>query len=152
MRTILITIIALSILSSNAIAADYCFDRAAAKYNISPALLWAISKNESGHSPNAYNKNSNGSYDYCHMQINSVWYKTLGPDRWAALSDPCQCTMTGAWILKRCINKYGYTWEAVGCYHSQTPDKRDRYARRVANIIFNSSNVAMQQREKQARN
>jgi hypothetical protein len=29
------------------------------------------------------------------------------------------------------MKQYGYTWEAIGCYNSRTPDKRDRYARLV---------------------
>ena len=37
----------------------------------------------------------------------------------------------GAKILSGCIRKYGYNWEAVGCYNSQTPGKKDRYAQLV---------------------
>jgi soluble lytic murein transglycosylase-like protein len=65
------------------------------------------------------------------MQINSSWASTLGKDRWNALADPCTNVRTGAWILRQCIDKYGYNWKAVGCYNSQTPSKRDRYAARI---------------------
>lgn len=127
---------ALSLLAS---ADSLCFNEAGAEYGVAPQLLWAISKRESDHNPFAYNRNTDGSYDYCHMQINSSsWYDELGKDRWEALADPCQCTRTGAWILSKCVKKYGYTWKAVGCYHSQTPDKRDKYALDIANIIKRS--------------
>ena len=42
------------------------------KYNIDPLLLLAIAKAESGLKVNAVNKNSNGTYDYGLMQINSI--------------------------------------------------------------------------------
>jgi len=114
----------------------YCFQQAGAEFGISPDLLYGISSVESGQKLGTVKFNDDGSYDYCHMQINSAaWFETLGPVRWAALADPCQCTRTGAWILSRCIQKYGYNWKAVGCYHSQTPEKRDRYAAKVARTI-----------------
>jgi len=69
------------------------------------------------------------------MQINSSWAATLGPDRWNALADPCTNVKTGAWILRQCIDKYGYNWKAVGCYNSQTPSKRDRYAARIEKVV-----------------
>jgi hypothetical protein len=43
--------------------------------------------------------------------------------------------MVGAWVLSQCIQDYGYTWSAVGCYNSRTPSKRDRYAARIARIV-----------------
>ena len=81
-------------------AADpaYCFAAAGAEYHIAPQLLWTIAKHESGFRADAINRNKNGSYDYGVMQINSTWYKTLGPQRWAQLSDPCFNIRTGAWI------------------------------------------------------
>ena len=120
-------------------AHSFCFAEAAAEYNVAPQLLWAISRQESRNDQSAVRWNTNGTYDYGHMQINSLWASTLGPIRWAALADPCQSTRTGAWILSHCIQKYGYNWKAVGCYHSQTPDKRDKYASSVARILQRSS-------------
>ena len=95
-------------------------------YNISPQLLWGIAKHESGLKPDAINWNTNGTYDYGVMQINSSWSKILGKERWAALSDPCENIKTGAWILNQCIKDYGYGWTAVGCYNSRTPGKSQR--------------------------
>lgn len=104
-------------------------------YGIPPEVLWSIAKGESNLNPNAVNKNTNGSYDFGLMQINSTWAKTLGKEHWASLGDACTNVKTGAWILRQCIDDYGYGWKAIGCYNSRTPSKRDSYARRIAGIM-----------------
>lgn len=118
-----------------AISQDYCFEEAGKQYGISPLLLWAISREESGFNPSAINYNRNGSFDYCHMQINSAWASEVGKEAWASLGDPCHCTMIGAWILSACINDYGYTWKAIGCYNARNEDKRVGYSWRIFNIL-----------------
>jgi soluble lytic murein transglycosylase-like protein len=123
--------VSLVMLSNPGAGAEYCFEKAATTYNISPQILWAISKQESGHRATAINFNKDGSFDFCHMQINSKWKSTIGKERWQYLNDPCYCTMVGAWILSLCIQKYGYNWNAIGCYHSQTPVRRESYARQI---------------------
>lgn len=131
---ILLTIL----LSQNAHA--FCFQEAGQRYAVSPHLLWAIAKAESSFNPSAINHNSNGTLDVGLMQVNSIWTDQLGPT-WAYLHDPCTNVMAGAWILSQCVRDYGYTWQAVGCYHSRTPSRRDAYASRIAAIL-----------EKEARN
>lgn len=118
-------------------AAAFCFEEAGNRYGISPHLLYAISKGESSFNPLAINYNTNGTYDYGLMQINSSWEPTLRKFgiSWNNLADPCTNVMVGAWVLSQCIRDYGYTWPAVGCYNSRTPSKRDRYAARVARIV-----------------
>lgn len=116
-------------------AGAYCFEEAGQRYNISPELLWAIAKVESGFNPAAINKNKNGSYDYGIMQINSGWYKTLGPERWQALGDACTNVHVGAWVLAQCVNSYGYNWEAVGCYNARSKDKRRKYAQKIQQAL-----------------
>jgi soluble lytic murein transglycosylase-like protein len=115
-----------------AAAEPYCFDEAGAQYGINPQILRAIAKVESNYNPRAINWNTNGSYDFGVMQINSSWASTLGLERWSTLGDTCTNIKTGAMILAACMEKYGYTWEAVGCYNSQTPAKRNRYATLVS--------------------
>ena len=112
-------------------AAAFCFEEAGSLYGINPLILRAIAKVESNFNPTALHRNTNGSYDYGLMQINSSWAPVLGKERWNLLGDACYNTMTGSWILATCMSKYGYTWKAIGCYNSQTPDKRDRYAQMV---------------------
>lgn len=110
---------------------EYCFDEAGAAYGINPRILRAIAGVESNLAPRAINWNRNGTYDFGVMQINSSWESTLGRAWWNTLGDPCSNIKGGAMILAGCMKKYGYTWEAIGCYNSRTPDKRDRYARLV---------------------
>jgi soluble lytic murein transglycosylase-like protein len=118
-------------------AIAFCYEEAGSRYGISPNLLYAISKGESSFNPIAINYNTNGSYDYGLMQINSSWEPTLRKlgIPWAVLANPCANVMVGAWVLSQCIRDYGYTWPAVGCYNSRTPSKRDRYAARIASIV-----------------
>lgn len=118
----------------------FCFQEAGQRYAVSPQLLWAIAKAESSLNPSAVNHNRNGTVDIGLMQVNSLWAGQLGPT-WAYLHDPCTNVMAGAWILSQCVRDYGYTWQAVGCYHSRTPTRRDAYAARIAAIL-----------EKEARN
>lgn len=112
-------------------ASAFCFEEAGIQYGINPQILRAIAKVESNFNPTAVNYNTNGSYDFGLMQINSIWAPTIGKERWNSLGDPCASVKTGAWILSMCMEKYGYTWKAIGCYNSQTPDKRDRYSMKV---------------------
>ena len=116
-------------------AAAFCFEEAGATYEISPMLLWGIANVESSFVPTAINRNTNGTYDYGVMQINSSWYRTLGPETWNKLSDPCTNIRVGAWILAQCIQRHGYTWEAVGCYNSGNKDKGRIYARKVFLVL-----------------
>lgn len=109
----------------------YCFEQAACRYNIAPEILYAIAKVESKFDTHAVNWNKDGSYDYGIMQINSGWHKVLGADAWSKLGDPCYNVNVGAWILARCIKRYGYNWEAVGCYNASSKNKRNEYAYKV---------------------
>ena len=123
-------------------ASAFCFEEAGDLYGLPPDLLIAISKTESGlraDLPPSWN--TDGSYDVGLMQVNSNWYfwSPVVRNLWPNIQDPCTNVMTGAWILAQCVRKYGYNWKGIGCYHSQTPDKRDEYARRVAKKLFNTS-------------
>jgi hypothetical protein len=133
MKTCLLVGILTFVISNSAFA--FCFEEAGAEYGINPQILRAIAKVESNFNPAAINKNSNGTYDVGLMQINSSWASTIGKERWKELGDACTNTKTGAWILSMCMSKYGYNWKAIGCYNSQTPEKRDRYARMVFNQL-----------------
>ncbi len=117
-------------------APAFCFQEAGQRYAVSPWLLWAIAKAESDLNPSATHRNRNGTVDIGLMQINSIWSDQLG-STWASLDDPCTNVMVGAWILSQCVQDYGYTWQAIGCYHSRTPTRRDAYAARIATILEN---------------
>ncbi len=112
-------------------AAAFCFEEAGEIYGISPLLLRAIAEVESNLNPVAINWNANGTYDYGLMQINSSWAQAMGLENWFRLGEPCFNVKVGAWILARCIQRYGYTWEAVGCYNAGSPAKRAIYIGRI---------------------
>lgn len=114
-----------------------CFDEAAARFGLPTSLLKAISRVESSGNPHAVNRNSNGSYDIGHMQINSQWLPVLqryGIDQ-RMLFDACVSTHVGAWILAQNIRRHGYNWTAIGAYNAVTPSKRMIYARKVAKAL-----------------
>lgn len=108
----------LIMLPMSAMADAYCFEEAGNLYGISPVLLKAISQVESNGDARAVNMNTgSGSKDIGHMQVNSFWLKHLNVEA-SRLFDACYCTMAGAWILSRCVDRYGYNWTAVACYHT----------------------------------
>lgn len=137
MKLKLFCIITLLLAAFTADAEELCFQEAGVEYSISPQILKAIAKVESNFNPRAVNWNKNGTYDFGVMQINSSWYYTLGKDWWMTLGDPCSNIKGGAKILSGCMKKYGYSWEAIGCYNSQTPTKRDKYAMTVFKQLQN---------------
>ncbi|PIP39028.1 MAG: murein transglycosylase [Desulfobacterales bacterium CG23_combo_of_CG06-09_8_20_14_all_51_8] len=105
------------VIFTHSIAFGFCFNQAGETYQISPELLSAIARVESGLDPSAVSQNRNGSYDLGLMQINSSWKKRLC-GRWRHLTDPCYNVMVGAWILRQCVDRYGNTWDSVACYHT----------------------------------
>ena len=114
-----------------AVAQAFCFEEAGKAHGISPELLRSIARVESGFNYKAVNKNRNGSRDLGLMQINSAWIDTLNLKRDELITDPCYNVMTGADILRRCIDRYGYTWEAVGCYNAKSKGKREGYSWKI---------------------
>jgi soluble lytic murein transglycosylase-like protein len=111
-----------------------CWEEAANKYGIDANLLYAIAKTESNLNPHALNKNKNGSYDIGLMQINSTWLPTLrkyGLDE-KQLYEPCTSIQVAAWILAQNVQRFGYTWNAVGAYNANSPSLRLRYELKVS--------------------
>lgn len=96
----------------------FCFEYAGEYYGISPDLLKAIAYVESRYDTQAVGVNGNGSRDYGLMQVNSSWADVFGR-RWPSVTgDPCYNVMAGAWVLSRCIDRFGPDWKAVGCYNT----------------------------------
>lgn len=113
----------------------FCFEEAGRLYGVSPLLLWGIAKVESKFNPRAINYNSNGTYDFGVMQINSTWYRILGKEIWSRLAEPCFNIHVGAWVLAQCVQRYGHTWRAVGCYNASSEKKRVAYAQKIAKAL-----------------
>lgn len=114
-----------------------CFAAAASYQHVSPLVLRAIAWQESHANARAIHHNANGSTDYGMMQINSIHLPVLSRYGISAsdLYVPCKNIFIAAWYLRRMTVKYGYTWTAVGAYHSETPAERDRYARSIQQIV-----------------
>ena len=123
--------IAISLIA--AFPAHACWEQAAERYGVSPELLYAIARTESGLDPRAVGHNRNGSRDIGLMQINSAWLPRLSALGIAErdLLNPCTSIHVGAWILAGNVRRLGYTWEAVGAYNAAHPALRRTYAERV---------------------
>ena len=119
----------------------FCFEEAAGQYGLDPSLLRAIAKVESGMNPSAISRNTNGTYDYGLMQINTSWAPVLKRNGipWEAVGDPCSNVIIGAWILRQKINAHGYNWRGIAAYHSLTPNLNVRYANKIAKQLKNPS-------------
>lgn len=136
-RPSLIAILAAGAWFASSPAHADCYDEAAKYQKVNPLILRAIAWQESRNRPDALNKNANGSIDYGIMQINSIHLPTLaqyGITR-STLMEPCKNVYIAAWHLRRKMDKYGNTWQAVGAYHSETPPLRDKYAKQIADIL-----------------
>jgi len=114
-----------------------CIFNAANHYQINPDLIIAIIKTESNHDPKAIHINTSGSEDIGLMQINSAWLPEIikmGYER-KSLFDACTNIIVGTWILAQEIQRFGYTWNAVGAYNAGPSQKKElrraRYAQRV---------------------
>lgn len=125
-----LALLALLIATTPALA---CWDEAAQRYGVNPAMLVAIARTESSMNPAAINRNRDGSYDLGLMQINSRWFPLLS--RYGIgeqqLHDPCTSIHVGAWILSQNMQRLGNSWDAVGAYNSSRPVQRAAYAQRV---------------------
>lgn len=109
---------------------DPCIEQAALYHRVNAKTLKAIIYQESRGKAWAINRNSNNTVDYGAAGINSVHLPELARHgiTQQALMNGCVNVFVGAWKYAKKIAKYGNTWTAVGAYHSETPQHRDRYA------------------------
>lgn len=161
-------LIALIIKTVSATDLNRCFNEAAARYSIPPAILVAIAKVESGFRPWVININHNGqsvkvinpktyeeavyyltylhqngyNYDVGIGQINVANIRRFGINP-VSLLDPCNNLMVSAYILRENINRYGFTWEAIWRYNG----RRD-YAYKVYKALISMGLVATNQQAK----
>jgi soluble lytic murein transglycosylase-like protein len=57
------------------------------------------------------------------------------------LLNPCNNINAGAYLLQQKFKKHGYSWRAVGAYHSETPKYRDKYAKSIRQIVSKNKDI-----------
>ena len=112
------------------------FKEAGKRYGVDPKVLLAIGMTESKLNPHAINRaNRNKTIDVGIMQINSWWFKRL--KRYTkdlnVLYDARFNIHVGAWVFRKCTNRFGTTWRAVDCYNKgeNKAHNNSRYVRLV---------------------
>lgn len=147
MRTAFFLLVALWLLPGPAFAAERarvalpptrpltaaCVVDAARASGMPVAALFAILATEGGKTGEALS-NRNGTWDLGPFQINTVHLNELtamgiSPD--AILRDGRVNVYAAAWLLRKEYRRTGDLWQAIGTYHSRTPQRRDAYVRRV---------------------
>lgn len=121
-----------------------CIVEAARCFQINPLLIKAIIWQESRNRQQALNHNTNHTIDIGIMQINTVHFKalkSLGVDENLLRESRCANVFSGAWVLKQSIDRYGYTWDGIGYYHSKTLVHHDRYIKRIISLIAHQTSV-----------
>lgn len=110
-----------------------CINQAAIAYHIPATVLVAVLETENGLAGEA-NPNTNGTYDYGPMQINTVWVEKLqkyGVTRQQIQYNACVNIAVGAWILSQTIANTGSRWLGIGNYHSYTASLNEQYQLKV---------------------
>lgn len=113
-----------------------CINQAAITYHVPAALILSILSVEGG-TVGMASRNSNGTYDYGPMQINSSWLPKIeryGYTLQKVQYDPCANVMVGAWILSTNIADASNFWQGVGGYHSYTVPLNQAYQNKVWNV------------------
>lgn len=124
MYRVLPCVLIVFVFSGEAVA--QCWTQAGTHYGVDPALLKAIAWKESrGRSDAVGPVLSDGNRAVGLMQINTIHLpalKKFGLTR-QDLFNPCVSQHVGAWVLSDCVQRFGSTWKAVGCYYTGPASK-----------------------------
>jgi soluble lytic murein transglycosylase-like protein len=106
-------------MSATAVVAS-CVLSAASLFDLPPGLLVSIAKVESDFNAAAIAHANNGTRSVGLMQINSSWFPRLevAGIREQDLFEPCVSVHVGAWILRQEVDRFGFSWEAIGAYYA----------------------------------
>lgn len=159
--TTVITLVILLFFPYGVNAQDFTglFQQVAEKMGISYKLAMTIARHESGMNPFAINVAGKGfmpktkeeainivldaqqkglSYDVGLMQVNNQWSKRWKIDP-LTLLDPETNIIWGITILASEIKARGFSWAAVGAYHSPNPDRGQNYAWKIYRLANKSA-------------
>jgi soluble lytic murein transglycosylase-like protein len=136
---------------NDATSPSACFQQAAERHAIPVELLIAVAQTESGLKQYAMNRAGvsivpqsreeatailqriaaqRPTFDVGIMQVNRWWFEKYG-EPYDKGFDLCFNVDFGARILAKAIKDHGFTWKAVGAYHSPTGWRQDAYARSI---------------------
>ncbi len=116
-----------------------CINQAAVTYYVPAQVIISVLNVEGGKVGMA-SPNTNGTYDYGPMQINTIWISKVaayGYTQQQIQYDPCINVMVGTWILSNKIaetlaqSSGGGYWQGVAGYHSRTPSLNESYQNKV---------------------
>lgn len=110
-----------------------CVTDAARASGMPVAALFGILATEGGNTGEALS-NRNGTWDMGPFQVNTAHVNELsamGIATETVLRDGCVNAYAAAWLLRKEYRRTGDLWQAIGAYHSRTPQRRDAYIRRV---------------------
>lgn len=121
-----------------------CIIDAAQCFQINPLVIKAIIWLESKNQQQAINRNKNSTIDVGIMQVNTVHFKALkakGIDESLLRENSCANVFSGTWVLRQNIERYGYTWDGIGYYHSRIPVHHDKYVKKIIYLIAHHTSV-----------
>jgi soluble lytic murein transglycosylase-like protein len=98
-----------------------CWQEASNVHKVDPILLQSVGWQESrGRTAAVGPLLPDGNRALGVMQINTIHLPALKAQGISRndLFDPCTSVMVGAWVLRDCINRFGQSWRAVGCYYA----------------------------------
>jgi len=113
-----------------------CINQAAVVYHVPLSLVISVLLTEGGKVGMA-RQNTNGTYDYGPMQINTVWLSKLQQyniTREDIQYNPCTNVWVGTWILSQRIADSKDLAYGIGSYNSYSLPQNYRYRTKVSGI------------------
>jgi hypothetical protein len=115
-----------------------CVVRAAAHQQVPSNVLLALASVEGGKNRQAV-RNSNGSYDLGHFQINTIHlgrFSGFGISRYDIQNRGCYNALLAAWMLREKLSENNDQdfWTRAANYHSKTPVYNRRYRAKLVKM------------------
>lgn len=114
-----------------------CLARAASTFDVDLVALQILRELEGGQAGSA-SANTNGTYDYGPMQINSRWAGVLaqvGVSMESVRDDECVNAFVAAWIFRDALQATSSTAMTIARYHSSTPHFQERYLSKALDVV-----------------